>query len=695
MPIPGPSMAAARWSNVAALDADYAAGRARLSATPLEAYVEVSARCNLRCRMCPITVDPRYDPHSGTPPLLAGDVFERLEPLIPTLQRVYLQGLGEPFLNRDLISYAERLAGAGVEVWITTNATLVRDEHAEALALAGVARMTVSIDGPTAATYERIRIRGKFDQMLRGLRALGGARRRHGRPRLFLSMIAMASNIAELPLMVELCAEVGGDGVFLEALYDWPGLEEFSRLENLGQAPPEQVREALAEGHRRAAALGVQLYSRLGELALFAGRVDAAAPAPAHAKAARAQLARAASAEASVAGMPPAADAAAVAELVLPWACSEPWATINVNAAGEVRTCCFNDQSFGNLREQSFEAIWNGAGYQAMRADHVAGRVPASCSTCVRNGRVKRSAFLGPREAPESPGQLEPAPAGEIEPRPEPAPAGQLEPAPAGQLEPAPAGQLELPPGPAPRRAPGVAFLSLLRRRREPAVGRPRLLAPADGELIAGPLVVLGEMASPWPWQPRKLHPSELPELWMDGSLLVRLRDHALIEGSRFAAVVAIPFVTQGAHRVSLARPAAPAYGQAYAPDAATAATAAEAATWERRRLQVGRIGGDPVDLACYPPDRLPPAPATLAAVTTLAFALPLSCREPAPSLRLAGRRQPLAAWFCSWRGNGWTGVAVANLRHLPPGTYPLELRFCQNPPFKRLLERLASPVGP
>jgi MoaA/NifB/PqqE/SkfB family radical SAM enzyme len=640
---PGPSMDAARWSNVAALDGDYAAGRARLNATPLEAYVEVSARCNLRCRMCPITVDPRYDPHSGTPPLLVGDIFDRLEPLIPTLQRVYLQGLGEPFLNRDLISYAERLAGAGVEVWITTNATLVRDEHAEALALAGVARMTVSIDGPTAATYERIRIRGKFDQMLRGLRALGGARRRHGRPQLFLSMIAMASNIAELPLMVELCAEVGGDGVFLEGLYDWPGLEEFSRLENLSQVSPERVQESLAEAHRRAAALGVQLYSRLGELALFADRVEAAAPAP--------QAAPAASAEASAPGIPPAADVEAGA-LVLPWACSEPWATVNINAAGDVRTCCFNDQSFGNLGEQSFEAIWNSAGYQQMRADHVAGRVPASCSTCVRNGRVKRSAFLGPREAVESPGQ--------VEPQPDPEPAGQVEPRPA-----------------APRRSPGLAFLSLLRpQRRRPAVGRPRLLAPADGELIAGPLVVLGEMASPWPRLPWKIHPSELPELWMDGSLLVRLRDYALIEGSRFAAVVAIPFVTQGAHRISLAQPA-------------------DAATWEHRRLQVGRIGGDATDPTPDPSGELPPAPATLVAVATLAFALPLSCREPTPSLRLAGRRHPLAAWFCSWSGNGWTGVAAADLRTLAPGAYPLELRLSQTPPFRRLLERLSSPVNP
>jgi MoaA/NifB/PqqE/SkfB family radical SAM enzyme len=648
-------MDAARWSNVVALDGDYAAGRARLGAGPLEAYVEVSARCNLRCRMCPITVDPRYDPHSGTPPLLAGDVFDRLEPLIPTLQRVYLQGLGEPFLNRDLISYAERLAGAGVEVWITTNATLVRDEHAEALALAGVARMTVSIDGPTAATYERIRIRGKFDQMLRGLRALGAARRRHGRPQLFLSMVGMASNVAELPLMVELCAEVGGDGVFVDGLYHWPGLEEISRQENLGQVPPQRVLDSLAEGRRRAAALGVQLVSRLDEQALSAEAAGTSQAAPV---------------TAAMPAAPPTAEAGADT-LVLPWACSEPWATVNVNAAGDVRTCCFNDQSFGNLREQSFEAIWNSTGYREMRADHVAGRVPASCSTCVRNGRVKRSAFLGPREAVESPVPQKPAaPPSFAAPSrfADPSRFAAARPGPEPSPPPEAAEQVDPRPWPAPRRSPGLALLSLLRpERRRPAVGRPRLLAPADGELIAGPLVVLGDLPAPWPRLPRKVHPSDLPELWMDGSLLVRLGDYALIEGSRFAAVIAIPFVTPGAHRLSLE-------------------------TWERRRLQIGRIGGDSPDPTHYPPGELPPAPATLAAVATLAFALPLSCREPTPSLRLAGRRHPLAAWFCGWRGNGWTGVALADLRKVAPGAYPLELRLSQNPPFRRRLERLSSP---
>jgi MoaA/NifB/PqqE/SkfB family radical SAM enzyme len=683
---PGPHLDAARWSNIVALDGAYAAGKGRLAATPLEAYVEVSARCNLRCRMCAITVDPRYDPHSGNPPLLTSQLFDRLEPLIPTLQRVYLQGLGEPFLNRELTGFAERLAAAGVEVWITTNATLVREPQAEALALAGVTRITVSIDAATAATYERIRVRGNFEHTLRGIRALGAARRRHGRPKLFLSLIAMASNLAELPRVVELCAEVGGDGVFVESLYGFPGLEEFTRQEVLHQLEPGRIEELLEAARSRAASLGIELVSRLDELALFSASVGGPAPpatarqgAAAHAgpdglegqdareepDARERQDAREVQ-EAPNAGdeaKPAPAAGAAGAPLALPWACSEPWATINVNASGDVRTCCFNNQVFGNLARQPFDEIWNGEAYQEMRADHIAGRVPASCSTCVRHGRVKRSGFLAPRRPQE-----------------------------------------------------GAAH--------QPA-GRARLLAPADGELIAGPLVVVGQLP------PRLPQPTpELPELCINGVLLVRLRDFAVIDGDRFAAAIAIPWVTTGAYVLSLspAGPSGEAAGEAElpappeaelpappeaelpAPPEAEAPAPPEAEgtgapgaagpvpppaghdlSWEHRRLQIGTLGGEAADLARYPPHQIPPAPATLTAVTRLAFALRLACQEPAPSLRLGGRRHPIAAWFCGPHAMGWMGVAVVDVHALAPGSYPLELRLRRHPPFQRRLVRLSS----
>jgi MoaA/NifB/PqqE/SkfB family radical SAM enzyme len=252
-------MDAARWANILRLDREFAAGQERLAARPLEAYIEVAARCNLRCQMCPITVDPRYAPGSGRPGLLAADTFEGLAPFFPSLQRAYLFGLGEPFLHQDLIAMTERLTAAGVEVWVTTNGTLVTEEQAETLARIGLARVTVSIDGASAETYERIRVRGRFADAVRGLRALGAARRRHGRPAMFLSLVAMAGNLHELPRLVELCAEVGGDGVFVEGLYPYahPVIEEFYARENLGHLAPFRIADVLVVAVGRAAVLGV------------------------------------------------------------------------------------------------------------------------------------------------------------------------------------------------------------------------------------------------------------------------------------------------------------------------------------------------------------------------------------------------------------------------------------------------------
>lgn len=372
-------MDATRWSNILRLDREFGAGEATLTAGPLEAYVEVAARCNLRCQMCPITVDPRYDPGSGRPGLFAPELFDRLAPFFPTLQRVYLIGLGEPTLHSGLADFTRRLAEAGVEVWVTTNATLVDDEKAEALAQAGLSHVSVSIDGGTRETYERIRVRGKFDHVVRGLKALGRARQRHGRPEVWLNVVANASNVPELVELVELCAEAQGDGIFIEGLYAFPhpAIEEFCRNESLDRLGDERVRELFAVAAQRAAELGIQWTTRLDELALNAPKAEAGPVAPAP---------------------PPATDEPETEPLSLPFPCSEPWSNLNINASGEVRPCCFNDIVLGDLTRQSIEEIWNGPGYTALRRDMAAGRVPETCTTCVRQGRVKRNSFLSLRD---------------------------------------------------------------------------------------------------------------------------------------------------------------------------------------------------------------------------------------------------------------------------------------------------------
>ena len=557
-------MDATRWSNILRLDREFGAGEATLTAGPLEAYVEVAARCNLRCQMCPITVDPRYDPGSGRPGLFAPELFDRLAPFFPTLQRVYLIGLGEPTLHSGLADFTRRLAEAGVEVWVTTNATLVDDEKAEALAQAGLSHVSVSIDGGTRETYERIRVRGKFDHVVRGLKALGRARQRHGRPEVWLNVVANASNVPELVELVELCAEAQGDGIFIEGLYAFPhpAIEEFCRNESLDRLGEEQVRELFAAAAHRASELGLQWTTRLEEQARNAPKADVEP-----------------------------LNRPETEPLSLPFPCSEPWSNLNINASGEVRPCCFNDIVLGDLTRQSIEEIWNGPGYTALRRDMAAGRVPETCATCVRQGRVKRNSFLSLRD-------------------------------------------------PALDTSPGHSFV---------------LDLPDDGSLVDGNLVLVGHRPHRLGQLLRGREP--LPDLYIDEVRVGNLADWAVVAGIQVAAVVPVPYVTPGGHRLSL-RPAG-----GSAKDG-----------WAHRWLQFGGPAG------------------TLTATSRLAIPFWLSTQEPRPELLLAGRPHRVDRWICGPRPEGhWIGVAAVSVDALAPGSYGLEVRFRHHPAWQARLERLAA----
>jgi MoaA/NifB/PqqE/SkfB family radical SAM enzyme len=349
-----------RWTNLCATRAAYEGGAGKSGAGPLEAFIEVSALCNLRCRMCAINVDRRYRPSAGRPELLTPELLERLSTMLETTIRCYLFGLGEPLLNPRLVDYVAACSAAGCEVWFNTNATLIDQGMADRLADAGADAITVSIDGATAATYQAIRRGASFDRVIAGIRALVDAGRRIGRPSIDVSFVAMAGNFAELPGLIDLCADLGVESVHVEPLYSQreEHLSAHYSRENLGVLKTGEVDRILEAAVERSLATGVRLSSRF-----VAERVD-----PDYVKRSRVEQPW--------------------------WRCSEPWTAVWITSAGEVRCCCLNDSSFGSLVEQPFEAIWNGAAFREFRRAHHPGKVPPSCANCRRNSRTRCSPYL-------------------------------------------------------------------------------------------------------------------------------------------------------------------------------------------------------------------------------------------------------------------------------------------------------------
>jgi MoaA/NifB/PqqE/SkfB family radical SAM enzyme len=163
-----------RFLNNARIRESYDKRRDRSGDGPIEAYVEVSARCNLRCPMCAVWVDPRFKSATARPPLLATSLFDKLHRASSTLCRVNLFGLGEPLLHPGFCRFARWLAGAGVGVWSTTNGTLIDDEMAENLGLSGLETLTISVDGASARTYEPIRRGARFVDLVEVLGLCSG-----------------------------------------------------------------------------------------------------------------------------------------------------------------------------------------------------------------------------------------------------------------------------------------------------------------------------------------------------------------------------------------------------------------------------------------------------------------------------------------------------------------------------------------
>jgi cyclic pyranopterin phosphate synthase len=120
--------------------------------------VSVTDRCNFRCSYCmPRSVfGPGFE---FLPPaeILSFEEIARVSRAFVRLgvRKLRLTG-GEPLLRRDLPRLVELLPhGPDIDVALTTNGSLL-ERHAPALAAAGLARVTVSLDSIDDAVFQRM-----------------------------------------------------------------------------------------------------------------------------------------------------------------------------------------------------------------------------------------------------------------------------------------------------------------------------------------------------------------------------------------------------------------------------------------------------------------------------------------------------------------------------------------------------------
>ena len=181
---------------------------------PIE-YVRLSVtdRCDLRCGYC---MPKGFHDFEEPEDWLTFDEIERVMAAFGRLgvTRIRLTG-GEPLVRKNLPQLAARLSALpGIEdLSLSTNATRLT-RHANALKLAGISRINVSLDSLRADRFRDI-TQGKLEKVLNGLMAARDA----GFHPIKINMVVMAGiNDDEVEDMVNFCIEQDFTLRFIETM---------------------------------------------------------------------------------------------------------------------------------------------------------------------------------------------------------------------------------------------------------------------------------------------------------------------------------------------------------------------------------------------------------------------------------------------------------------------------------------------
>jgi len=134
---------------------------------PVEAMIELTYGCNLRCVHC-------YNPTHAARGELGTDAIHRIIDQLAEqgCLRLALTG-GEVFTRRDLFELVAYAKAKGFAVILMTNATLITPERADRLHALHPHSVEISIYGATQETYERVtRVPGSFTAFMTGLQLL-------------------------------------------------------------------------------------------------------------------------------------------------------------------------------------------------------------------------------------------------------------------------------------------------------------------------------------------------------------------------------------------------------------------------------------------------------------------------------------------------------------------------------------------
>jgi radical SAM protein with 4Fe4S-binding SPASM domain len=354
----------------------------------LRVKLDMVTRCQLRCIMCHFA-HPDFEENPNT---MSNELLEKVaSEIFPLAHDLVLSSSSEPLMAKNLPRALELARQYDVPNFhFSTNLLSMNRQTMEKIIDVQMPLLTVSIDGATKETFERIRTPAKWDVVMKRFDLVKEIKDASGSefPHLSATAVIMRSNIHEMPDLVRLMHEkgatqmnfvhmgvIGGLGVEHETLMNDPvlcntTLREIQRVaDELGMRVtlPMEIPENLANGTEIDAAKAqdgggsaivsandaVGIGSAMGVAEFLNHKLD---------------------------------------EFLLKGkkkdnhrrACYFPWYYIHVNPDGTVFPCgaWFEFTTFGDFNTQSFREIWTGEKYTELRRQIYGMKLRDVCANC-------------------------------------------------------------------------------------------------------------------------------------------------------------------------------------------------------------------------------------------------------------------------------------------------------------------------
>ena len=138
-------------------------GRKIVMPLPQSAQIEVTTKCNFNCIYCPRQSLNKERLNRD----MTFEHFKRIIDQIP-LRSVKLQGLGEPFLNKNIGQMAQYAKSRGIHVTTISNGSILPDINT----LKFFDEIRISFDSANKLTFESLRRGAHFDSILNNITEL-------------------------------------------------------------------------------------------------------------------------------------------------------------------------------------------------------------------------------------------------------------------------------------------------------------------------------------------------------------------------------------------------------------------------------------------------------------------------------------------------------------------------------------------